>query len=760
MRENASKNALFVIALLAAAGCAPSEPATSPAALRALGPGFYSSQAPGKEFGPVDADGHAVEPKVTASFSQLPQTNDWWSSLIWSYKTGRDKNPYSEPMFPHPLSAQAEAHGLRLGYTSEPQVSAGGYFYPLDPALLVGVEGLTAKDTRVASYGDWTVTAEWQDGAHGADITLGHGLPFVYVTHVHGKAQVKLLRNGDIWAQKGATVALSAGGHEYALFAPPGATWQVAGETLTSDLGGADYFSVAVLPEKSEAALALFQEHAYAFVTGSKVSWQYDRSAAKLVSHFELAVEHKAKTNADTPLTALYRHQWLRSKAPLTQYSYASPRGQMKLLEGATFDTEAPVFGLLPALPDAAHIDQGRLRSFLKLVSGGDLFKPGLEGTRDSYWEGKSFGKIAGLVRIADQADSADIRDRLIEGIEHELEDWFDGQAPRYYYRNETWKTLIGAPAMYQSGALMNDHHFHYAYYVLAAATVAEYDRAWAKRWAPCINELIRDANDWRHDDPRYPFLRYFDAYAGHSWASGTTFFERGNNEESSSEDMNFAAATALWGEVTNQPEIRDAGLFLYSTVTEAIAQYWYDVDHAVYPKGFTKPAVGIVWGSGGAYDTWFSPLPAFIHGIQLTPMLTGSLWLGQYPETIDRVYAHVKRASGGSVLLWRDMYFLELGLSNPEKPRAWFEDEHYFEPEFGNSMAYTYHWLTELGALGHVDSRVTANTPLYAVFSNGSKHTHVAYNAQTTPARVSFSDGTELNVGAGKLEFVVTPAR
>ncbi len=755
MPELTAKNAFFLGLLSACAGCAPSEPATSAADLHALGPGFYSVKAPSKEFGPVDADGHAVAPKVTDSFAQLPQTNDWWSSLIWAYKTGKEKNPYSEPMFPHPLAAQAEARGLRIGYTSEPQVSSGGYFYPLEPALLVGVEGLNAKDTRVASYGDWTVTAEWRDSAHNADITLGHGLPFAYVTHVRGKAQVKMLKMGSIWAQKGETIALSAGGHDYALFAPPGTSWQLAGDTLTADLAGSDYFSVAVLPEKSDAALELFHKHAYAFVTGSKVTWQYDRSAAKVVSHFELAIEHETKEDAETPLTALYRHQWLRSKAPLTRYSYASPRGKMKLLEGGAFDTEAPVFGLLPSLPDAAHIDQSRLRSFLKLVSGGDLFKPGLEGTRDSYWEGKSFGKIAGLVRLADQAGATDIRDELVRGLEHELEDWFDGEAPRYYYRNETWKTIIGTPTMYQSGALMNDHHFHYAYYVLAAATVAQYDHAWAKRYAPCINELIRDANSWRHDDPRYPFLRYFDAYAGHSWASGTTFFERGNNEESSSEDMNFAAATALWGEVTDQPEIRDAGLFLYTTVTEAIAQYWYDVDHAVFPKGFSRPAVGIVWGSGGAYDTWFSPLPAFIHGIQLTPMLTGSLWLGQHPDAIERVYAHVQQASGGSVLLWRDMYWLELGLSNPAKPLAWFEDEHYFEPEFGNSMAYTYHWLTELSALGHVDVKVTANTPLYAVFTNGTQRTYVAYNAQTTPRRVSFSDGTELSVGPGKLEFL-----
>ncbi len=740
--------------------CSPGEPASSAADLRALGVGHYSVEAPLREFGPVDADGHAVLPKVTAGFSQLPQTNDWWSSLIWAYKTGEDRNPYSDKMFPHPLAMQADAHGLEIGYTSEPEVDQRGYFYPLHPALLIGVEGLVAADTRVARYSDWTVTAEWRDASHVVDITMGHGLPFVYATSVSGKASVELLaapQTGAVWHQNGEVVAVTSAGHEYALFAPPGATWQLTGRTLTADLKGANYFSVAVLPEKSEEALELFRRHAYAFVTGSKVSWRYDQAAAKLVSHFELEVEAKASNggaDAAVPLTALYRHQWLRTQASLTRYSYASPRGEMKLLEGRSFDTEAPVFGLLPALPDAANIDKGRLRGFLKLVSGAELFKPGLEGTRDSYWEGKSFGKIAGLVRLADQADSPDIRARLIAGIEHELEDWFDGQAPRYYYRNETWKTLIGMPAMYQSGALLNDHHFHYAYYVLAAATVAQYDLAWAKRWAPFVETLIRDANDWQRSDPEFPFLRYFDAYAGHSWASGTTFFERGNNEESSSEDMNFAAAMTLWGEVMGKSDIRDAGLFLYTQVTDAIAQYWYDVDRAVYPQNFKHPAVGIVWGSGAAYDTWFSPLPEFIHGIQLTPMLTGSLWLGKHPAAIDRVYQHVKEQHGGPVLLWRDMYWLELALSNADAPAAAFDVEHYYEPEFGNSLAYTYHWLNELRALGSVDASVTADTPLYAVFKKGAKRSYVAYNSHTAAVVVRFSDGATLSVPPRSLQL------
>jgi endoglucanase Acf2 len=383
----------------------------------------------------------------------------------------------------------------------------------------------------------------------------------------------------------------------------------------------------------------------------------------------------------------------------------------------------------------------------LKLTANDDLFKPGLEGTRDAYWEGKSFGKIAAIVRIADQTGDSGMRDDLIHALEAELEDWFDGRAPRFFYYDRTWKTLIGEPAMYHSGTQLNDHHFHYGYYVYAAGTIAQYDRAWAERWAPCVELLIRDAGDWRRDDPMFPFLRYFDPYAGHSWATGTTFSENGNNEESSAEDLNFAAAVALWGSVMNRPEIRDAGLYVYSTLVDAVEQYWYDVDGAVYPKGFSHPAVGIVWGAGAVYDTWFSYLPPFIHGIQLTPMLAGSLWLGRRPDNIDRVWAHAQAQYHGPIRLWRDMFWMMLSLSHPEQTSAWFEDDHAFLPEFGNSMAYLDQFITDFSVLGKLQPKVTGDTPLHAVFERDGVRNYTAYNVESTPRTVRFSDGATLSV-------------
>ncbi len=54
------------------------------------------------------------------------------------------------------------------------------------------------------------------------------------------------------------------------------------------------------------------------------------------------------------------------------------------------------------------------------------------------------------------------------------------------------WGTLIGYPASYGSDQELNDHHFHYGYFIAAAATLAKFDPTWAAdrastaAWSTC----------------------------------------------------------------------------------------------------------------------------------------------------------------------------------------------------------------------------------------------------------------------------------
>ena len=105
-----------------------------------------------------------------------------------------------------------------------------------------------------------------------------------------------------------------------------------------------------------------------------------------------------------------------------------------------------------------------------------------------------------------------------------------------------------------------------------------------AKLLAKTTTEKIRlagvsRATWYRHrNDPLFPFLRNFDPYAGHSWASGHAKFGDGNNNESSSEAMNAWGGLILWGEATGDRTIRDLGIYLYTTEMYGINEYWFDV--------------------------------------------------------------------------------------------------------------------------------------------------------------------------------------
>ena len=734
-------------------------------ALHAQGEGRYSTELLAGERGPSNRQKGIAKPKVTSRFQGPPSTNDWWSSLIWDF----DGIPYSRAMYPHPLAVRADAEGLGVSYPSEAITGPREYRFPYSRDLRIGINGLKAPDTRVDSWSDWAVTAAWQDGARTLRTTIGHGLPFVYAHVEGGDAKVDLSNEGGpeapkFWSEKGEVVGLTIRGHHYGVFGPTGSTWRHEGAALLSNLNGKDFFSVAVLPDNTPETLELFRTHAYAFVTGTDVSWKYDAKKAQVVSTFAVktSLVEAGPGRVDVPILALYPHQWKATHAPLGKPAYTSARGPMKLLEASTFDVERAFHGVLPILPDAGTYDRGSLASLVHDSAGEELFPIGLEGQKDSYWAGKSLGKVSTLVWLADQLGDTDTSTRLVKALEKELENWFDGRPPYRFYYDSTWRTLIGLPAGYQSGTELNDHHFHYGYFVMAAATIAAHDKAWGKadHYGSIVQLLIKDVANWDRADERFPRLRSFDAYAGHSWASGAAMFEDGNNEESSSEDLNFATALVLWGNVTGDATTRDLGAFLYETTISAVEQYWFDVDKDVYPKGYNHPIAGIVWGDGVKYNTWWDRNAIYIHGINVLPVTGGSLYLGRRPDAVHADYAHLLQSNRGPVHQWRDVIWEYLALDDAKAAETLLDDDHAFEPEFGNSWASVSHWIRNLSTLGHVDASVLADTTSYAVFRNArGERTYAAYNPTASNVTVTFSDGAKVDVPAGAMRHATHQA-
>ncbi|MFE4830307.1 glycosyl hydrolase [Streptomyces sp. NPDC056672] len=736
-------SALVLVTALAAIGLGPAA-GPAMAANVPVGAGSYSDTRPAGTAGPTTNTGTPVTPKVTEAARNKPvPTNDWWSSLAFQ-RYG--DNPYSTPMYGHPLTYQATAGGLQVGYPTTPTVSGDGrqYEYAHKADLTLGLTGLNSPDTKADNWSDWTVTPYWSDGARTLRTTIGHGLPFVYAKGSGGDARITTAAAPQVFADQGNVLGITVAGHHYALFAPTGSDWSIAGSTLTAGLGGRDYFSLAVLP--STDALATYRKYAYSFVTGSKVSWSADGGTVRATYSLTTAPQEGTETGT---LQALYRHQWLHTTDALTPYIYVSSRGTMKVREGTSFTTSQQSAGVLPALPRSGGTDQARLRGYLnEVANAADPFS----GAVDTYWTGKALGKLAQLVPIAEQIGETATRDKLVGLLKGRLEQWFTAGGANEFSYDRNWKTLTGYPASYGSDTELNDHHFHYSYYVYAAAIVAQYDRAWAadSAWGGMVKTLVRDAANPSRDDTAFPFLRGFDIYAGHSWASGHQGFAAGNNQESSSESTNLSAALILWGSATGDTQLRDLGSYLLTTESEAIGQYWFDADQAVFPSSFGHDTVGMVWGSGGAYSTWWTANPEEIHGINALPLTGGSLHLSREKDAIRRNLAEMTRENGGPAVEWRDILWEFEALADPAAAKAkWDAGNAGYTPEAGESRAHTYHWITTLDSLGAPDATVTGSIPTSAVFTKGGVRTYAAHNFDSVARTVTFSDGRTLNVPA-----------
>jgi len=688
-------------------------------------------------------------------------TNRWWSSLTWL--------PFSERQFPHPLAVQCERGGLRVFYP-------GNRIHVTEKTIFAGMPGggedlmlqhseqAEFPDARLDAHSDWFVRACFSAAGRSMTVSYGHGSPYVYAVYKGGSPQVTFARDVEVWAtfpQTGtgtdrpdrsqspfAALGVTVDGKHYGLFGPQGSTWSVQDrKRFVNRAAGKPYCSLAILPERSLAALQLFQHHAHAHVTDTRVAWRYDRATSSVETTFSYATAPREGQATET-LFALYPHQWRATTTPLLDYRYPSIRGLMQVGKGNQFVTRHVYPGVLPVLPKTPNEDVRQVQELLSKEPDGLGSDP-----KDTYWEGKALGKLATLSALAEEVGAAATADKYRDQLRQRLEHWFTatddrGAAKRTgvfaYERN--WGALIGFPPSYGSDAELNDHHFHYGYFLRAAAEIVRRDPAWGNdsRWGKMVRLLIRDIADPARDDRQFPFLRSFDPYAGHSWASGHARFGDGNNQESSSEAMNAWCGLILWGEATGDRSLRDLGIYLFATELAAINAYWFDVLGANRPAEFPQTTLGLVWGGKADYGTWFSPRPENIYGINWMPFHGGSLYLGLYPEYVQRNYASLVAKKGGPCWDdWADLVWMYRALDDAPAAMADFTaGRASLKPEAGHSPTHTYHWIAALSDLGQVDRRVTADTPLYAVFCQRQRRTYVVYNATSHPLAVRFSDG------------------
>ncbi len=718
---------------------------------------------------PPTGESRPAAPAFAATELQGPiPTNQWWSSLV--------ALPFSERQYPHPLAVTSRHEGFQIRYpgpdihTNEHCICGWMDFEPPNDLILGHSAAPRFDAARLAGFSDWFVTARFEVAGKPTptmEVTYGHGSPFVFGTFTGGDPVVRFPTPPEVFHESadGSVLGVCRERRCWLLVGPAGARWSgTGGATLRCDAGGSARVTIALLPDGQRAdAVEVFTRHARSRVRDTTVSWSYDQARSHVRAHFGYGLD-VAEGAPNATLFALYPHQrtaFVAGSAGPELGSYTTVRGRMALRAGAGFDVAYPFPGVLPALPLVPGGDAEALRGLVRT----DVTT--VSGARDTYWAGKELGRAATLHGLATQLGMDAEAGALQTRLRTTLESWFDGRfdpadpaTGGAFFYEPRWGTLIGYPSSYGSATSLNDHHFHYGYFLRAAAEVGRHDPAWLgpDRYGPFVDLLARDVASGRRGDAAFPFFRNFDPYAGHSWASGDAVAGDANNQESSSEAMAAWTAFVLLGEIRGDRRLRDLGAFLYASELAAIEAYWFDVRGENFPPAYPHEAVPMIWGGKGAYGTFFSGEPEHLYGINWLPFHGGSLYLGRFPDYATRSYDALVRARGGADWkTWQDIVVMYRALSDPaDAARQWQALAPTVGPEAGNARSNIAQWIDTFARAGSVDRTITADTPLYAVFRKpDGAHTYVAYNAQATTATVAFSDGMRLTVEPGTFEVV-----
>lgn len=723
-----------------------------------VGSGSYTTQLP-----PADAAGRNRPPNGTPRVSGIATnkpipTSDWWTGLL----TANDAYLYN-----YPLSMRGGANGLVVGYTFL-GTGAADTRQPMGPEqpLVVGVSGLSGTFPTVSDYTDWTVTASWNQSGRAFNATMGLSMPFVYCTKGSTDVASVLVNMGTVAIQNEMLlITNSISGSNFAVYAPAGSTWSQSGNTYTSTLAGKNYYSVAMLPAgaNAQATADSYKQYAYVFPANTTVSWNYNASTATVQSTFSVTTDVKEGSGSNF-FMGLLPHQWTKLAAGSAQpgsITYATVRGSMKMLAGNSFVVENKFKGVLSALPNqgkySAGFNPAALNEKINLLENTTLAT-----WTDSYNEGLVMNQLVQVAKIANQMGNTEARDKMMNTVRTRLENWLkaaQGENAFVFYYDTQWKTLIGYPAGHSSDANLNDHHFHYGYFISVAAAIEEFQPGWAAQWGPMINLLIKDAANPDRSSTMFPFLRHFNPYAGHAFAAGLLNGDpHGNNQESSSEAMNFNAALIHWGTLTGDTEIRDLGIYLYTTEETAIEEYWFDMSNRNFPVNYAQMMAARVWGNGVDRNTFWTGDIAAMYGINMVPMSSSHLYLGYNKPYAQALWTDMTAKTG--VLsntpndnLWFENYWSFRSFSNPADAVALYNNYPNYKLKFGNSDAQTYHWLHSFNGMGTVDETVTCNYPISAVFNKSGDKTYVAHNYGASEITVTYSDGFSMVVPARTLK-------
>ncbi len=618
-------------------------------------------------------------PSMRLAEGLAPPTNRWFSGLVFG--------DAPQPVFPLPLSFALTESGFAFGLpsvTSGADTIASGF----TPDVSVDAGGASAQ---ISGYDDASVTIDRLDGQGRVlgSLVIAEGSPLVSYT-ARAESTLKLppgfaadsSAGDDVWSAK-------LGASNYGL----STEGRVSGSTLSLQSGqSAVWFAIppggdlGQLADRVSPLRAVSSSYRVADSTVT-TTLRYRSAGATLIA----TLPHQTLPDQTQP----HQGQESGAAAECGLGSYESIYGMMTLCLGDELTWSAQ------RIRPSGSLDLRSLTAEQRELLREQL----LADTRarsalpvDSYFGGKALYRLANLLDLAEQLGEKEAAGTLRQQLGSALRRWADPtgcekrEAECFVY-DEKARSVVGLEASFGSDQL-NDHHFHYGYLLYAASVAGGYDATLRDDIAPMIDLVAADIAS--SDGGLFPERRVFDAYAGHSWASGFSPFADGNNQESSSEAVTAWNGLALWAQQRGDPELERQATWMLSSEAASANAYWTDFDEAepVY-GGYQHSIVSLNWGAKRDYATWFSPEPNAKLGILTLPMSPVAGYLGGDPARIAR---NLREAlPSGYTVQFSDYLLMYAALGGEAEARAALAEARRLPEKLiddGNSRSYLLAWI------------------------------------------------------------------
>lgn len=561
---------------------------------------------------------------------------------------------------------------------------------------------------------------------------------------------------------KNSNITISNTGHPFGLF-----------HRLSIQLGESNLISLGAIENIQEASF--YHQHAYNLPLRGHGLYHVNRETNLVENQMLVQTMSQRSDLNQEPILALLPHQHKLVKETVSTYTTRTVRGLLKMLVGYSFRYDLPFYGVVPSytLPTGGTFSAATMTSYLNsLNQQTDPLNPeNFYNSPTPYWNSKATYPLSQGLLIADQLGNESLKATFISKLKEYLVDWFNFSSTddeRHLYYNDRWGTTYYSDNEFNTASEISDHSFTHGYLIFASAIVGRMDPSFYAQYREMILLLMKDYMNHDRADLRFPVMRSFDRYAGHSWAHGFGSFAEGNNLESTGEAINSWVAAYHIAQLENNQAMMDAAIYGYTHEVYAAQQYWFDYDQDIWTTKYREYAgvAGIVWGGKYDYATWFGANPTFIYGIQWIPTgeYLSTYVLGQARKTrLTSIYNKYLNAKRGAVDRWYAYMWPVQALVNPAAALNLFDDELILNDEYPAELSMAYYMIQAMQSYQYkVDDAFMRIHPSVSssIYLNASnQRVALVYNSSTSSQTITFVVGQQTQthtVGAKDFTTIV----